>query len=78
MMKAIVRDGDMSVCSVNARTRRGGDVIQVYVSKSQKAGTWREMSVGGHVEVMGIRYGRYVKKHGYVGTRGLMAGKTGM
>ena len=62
MMKAIVRDDEMSVYSVNVRTRRGGQVIQVCVSKSQKAGTRRKMSADEQVEVMGIRYGGYVKK----------------
>ena len=40
----------------------GGQVIQVCVAESQKAGTWGNMNLGGQVEVMGISCGGYVVK----------------
>ena len=57
MLKVIGQDDVVSVCSVNVRTRRSGQVMQVCVSKSQTTVTCGNMSAGGQVEVMGIRYG---------------------
>ena len=50
-------------------------MIQVCVS--QKTGTWRKRSIGRQVEVLGVRYGGYVKMHGYAGTRGCIGEKAG-